>query len=204
MNRIRAALANLLRAYPWSFAAIALAALVIQLIPAAREPFIYDRAAVAAGQLWRLWTGHLVHFGWPHFIADMGLLLALGYALGRRHPRFVWSSFVVLPPVITLGVFVLEPEMNRYAGLSAVDLSLLLYLALAGWQRDWRDWFWPAVLAVYVFELGYEILRGGTGGGMIRFDEADVRVATTAHLVGAAYALLAWLIARRQRTPAGD
>ena len=93
---------------------------------------------------------------------------------------------------ISAVIYGLDPTMNRYGGLSAVNLGLLLYLALQGWRRDWTDWFWPAVLLIYVGEVVFEIVQGGRGGGMIRFDDASVRVATRAHIASAAYALLAW------------
>jgi rhomboid family GlyGly-CTERM serine protease len=187
-----------LRAYPLLFAAAVVAALVVQLNPAWRGILIYDRTAIGSGEVWRLWTGHLVHFGWPHFIADVGLLAILGHALGRTHACFSRLAFAVMPLFISLCLYVFEPAMQRYAGLSALDLGMLLYLAGRGWQRNWRDWFWPAILAIYVIELGLEITRGGEGGGVIRFDDPSVRVATGAHLAGAAYAVAAWIVARRR------
>lgn len=187
-----------IRAYPPLFAAVAIAALVIQLNPAWRGMLLYERTAIGDGELWRLWTGHLVHFGWAHFVADAGLLLILGHALGRDHGRFSRIAFVAMPGFISLTLYVFEPTMQRYAGLSALDLGMLLYLAFCGWQRNWRDWFWPAILAVYVIELGLEIARGGEGGGAIRFDDPSVRVATSAHIAGAVYAVAAWGVARRR------
>jgi rhomboid family GlyGly-CTERM serine protease len=187
-----------LRAYPLLFAAAVVAALVVQLNPAWRGILIYDRTAIGSGEVWRLWTGHLVHFGWPHFIADVGLLAILGHALGRTHACFSRLAFAVMPLFISLCLYVFEPAMQRYAGLSALDLGMLLYLAGRGWQRNWRDWFWPAILAIYVIELGLEITRGGEGGGVIRFDDPSVRVATGAHLAGAAYAVGAWIVARQR------
>jgi rhomboid family GlyGly-CTERM serine protease len=187
-----------LRAYPLLFAAVVVASLVVQLNPGWRGILIYDRSAIGSGEIWRLWTGHLVHFGWPHFIADAGLLAILGHALGRTHACFSRLAFAVMPLFISLCLYVFEPAMQRYAGLSALDLGMLLYLAGRGWQRNWRDWFWPAILAIYVIELGLEITRGGEGGGMIRFDDPSVRVATGAHLAGAAYAVAAWVVARQR------
>jgi len=93
--------------------------------------------------------------------------------------------------------------MHRYAGLSALNLGLLLIIALQGWQRDWRDWFWPAVLVIYVAEIVFEIMSGGSGGGMIRFDDPHVKVATSAHIAGAVYAVCAWLLVRRQARAVG-
>ncbi len=179
--------------------AIAVAAFVIQLVPAWRTPLIYDRGPLAAGEYWRIWTGHLVHFGWPHFLVDTGLLLIVGWFSVQRHPRFTRWAIVLMPAFISASLYWLEPTMIRYAGLSAFNLGLLVYVAAQGWRRDWTDWFWPAVLLIYVAELLFEHYRGGTGGGAIRFDDPDVRVATGAHLASAVYALLAIGVAQLGR-----
>lgn len=180
---------------PWLFIAAAALSLVIQLIPGWREWLIYDRTAIAQGQFWRVWTGHWVHFGWPHFIPDTGLFLIVGWLLEERHKLFARLAVFLMPAVISAVIFWGEPGMLRYAGLSAVDLGLLLYLAAQGWQRKWSDWFWPAVLAIYLIEIILEARQGGQGGGAIRFDEPSIRIATGAHLAGTAYALLACLAA---------
>jgi rhomboid family GlyGly-CTERM serine protease len=190
------ALTSLLRRPPWIFLALATAALVIQFVPTWRDPLLYDRTAIAHGEWWRIWTGHLVHFGWPHFVADAGLFLILGWLLDQGHPWFGRIALAVMPAFISAILFWFDPTMNRYGGLSAVNLGVLLYLALQGWRRDWADWFWPAVLLIYVGEVVFEIAKGGHGGGMIRFDDPGVRVATSAHLASAAYAVLAWVVAR--------
>lgn len=183
-----------LRRPPCLFLAVAAAALVIQLVPAWRDGLLYDRGALAGGAWWRIWTGHLVHFGWPHFIADTGLLVILGWLLKSRHPVFSRISLFVMPAFISGAIYWLEPAMQRYGGLSALNLGLLVYLALQGWRRDWADWFWPAVLLIYVGEIIFEIAQGGRGGGLIRFDDPAIRVATGAHVASAVYALLAWLV----------
>ncbi len=192
---------------PWFYLAVLALALVIQLFPAWRGALIYERDALAAGELWRAWTGHLVHFGWPHFGADTALLLIIGWTIGREFPRASWLGLLLLPPFISAAVYWTDPAMQRYAGLSAVNLGLLLLLAARGWKGDRRDWFWPAIVVIYVAELAYEIHRGGRGGGFIAFDDPDVKVATSAHLAAAAYALVAWLVARfadRRTRPADE
>ncbi|HEY0945098.1 MAG TPA: rhombosortase [Opitutaceae bacterium] len=192
------------RQYPWFYAVIGLAALGIQLIPGAREALIYHRGAIAAGDVWRLWTGHLVHFGWPHLVADTGLLLILGWLLGRAHRHFSALAFLLMPLFISGVLYGFDRGMIRYAGLSAVDFGLLVYLALQGWQRKWTDWFWPAVLAIYIGEVVFETVQGGRGGGMIPFDDPGVTVATSAHVAGAVYAVLAWLLSRRGQARASS
>jgi len=157
---------------------------------------IYDRVGLAGGEIWRAWTGHLVHFGWPHLVVDAGLLAILGWTGERHYPAFTRWGLLLMPPFVSAAIYWFDPEMARYGGLSALNLGLLLYVAAQGWRRDWTDWFWPAVIAAYVGELVYEYLRGGHGGGAIRFDDASIRVATGAHLASAAYALLALAFAR--------
>jgi rhomboid family GlyGly-CTERM serine protease len=196
LNGMNAATPAWPRHIPWTFLAAAVAALVIQLNPAWRPTLLYDRSALAAGEFWRVWTGHFVHFGWPHFLADVGLWLILGWLLVARHPGFSRLSLWTMPVFVSAVLYWFDPGMERYGGLSAVNLGLLLFLALQGWQRNWADWFWPAVLLIYVGEVIFEIIQGGRGGGMIRFDDPSIRVATSAHLASAGYAVLAWIVLR--------
>lgn len=182
---------------PWVFSSVFAVTFVIELFPGWRGSLVYERAAVGQGQWWRLWTGHLVHFGWPHFVADGGLLFILGWLLERRHRVFSYLALVLMPPFIGGALYWFDPGMQVYGGLSAVNLGMLLFVAAQGWRRNWTDWFWPAVLAIYVGEVILEIARGGRGGGMIRFDDATIHVATSAHIAAAVYALGAWLLALR-------
>jgi rhomboid family GlyGly-CTERM serine protease len=173
------------------FILVALVTLVIQCRSGWRPSLLYDRAAIADGQWWRLWTGHLVHFGWPHWVADTGLFVILGFILGRTQSRWFPVVLFLLPAAISAAVYFFSPGMVRYGGLSAVDLALLLFVAGQGWQHNWKDWFWPAVLAVYVGEIVLEATVGhGRGGGMIRFDDPDIHVATSAHVAAAVCALV--------------
>jgi len=183
---------------PWVFLLLAAIALAVQLNPAWRAGLIYERTELAHGELWRAWTAHWVHFGWPHFLADAGLFLILGWMLEKSDRRVALTSLVLMPPLIAAAIYFFDTSMQRYAGLSALNLGLLLFLAMQGWQRDWRDWFWPAVLAIYVGEIVFEIMAGGTGGGMIQFDDPTVSVATSAHVASAVYATIAWLVWRRK------
>jgi rhomboid family GlyGly-CTERM serine protease len=188
----------------WYYLAVAAFALLVQLTPPWRDALIYERSALGSGQVWRAWTGHAVHFGWPHFFADTGLLLIIGWTIGREFPRASWLGLLLMPPFISAAIYFFDGDMQRYAGLSAVNLGLLLLLAARGWRGHWRDWFWPAIVLIYVLELAYEIYRGGRGGGFIVFDDPGVKVATSAHLAAAVYAAIAWLVARRLGRPARE
>jgi len=180
---------------PWLYLGVGLITLIIQFVPGWRTALIYDRTALQQDEFWRIWTGHLVHFGWAHFVADAGLFVIMGGLLATRHALFARLALGLMPLFISAIIYWFDPGMSRYGGLSAVNLGLLLYLAAQGWQRQWSDWFWPAVLLIYVGEVVFEIIQGGRGGGMIRFDDPGIQVATSAHLASAAYALIAWVAA---------
>jgi rhomboid family GlyGly-CTERM serine protease len=178
---------------PWVYLVITLAAIVVQLNPGWESRLIYDRTAVAQGETWRIWTGNLVHFGWPHFIADAGLFLILGRLLEREHPVASYVSLAGMPLAISVAMYWGDPSMVRYGGLSAVNFGLLVFLAFQGWQRNWIDWFWPLVFSIYVLEIVVEAKsRHGTGGGMIQFSDPSIRVATMAHVGGAIFGTFLW------------
>lgn len=176
--------------FPWGFLLVALASAISILAPAWRDNLVYDRHAVEAGQLWRLWTGNIVHFGWLHFLADTGLWLIIGWFVERAYPCVTRVSIFLIPLAVTGAVFFFEPGMIRYAGLSGMNVGYLVFLALAGWQKSWKDWFWPAVLGIHVLEL---ILESTWGHGMIQFDDPTIRVATIAHVGGIVFGLALWI-----------
>jgi rhomboid family GlyGly-CTERM serine protease len=175
---------------PWGFLLVAAASAISILTPGWREWLVYNRHGVDDGELWRLWTGNIVHFGWLHFLADTGLWLIIGWFVEREHPAAARLTLPLIPLAVTGAVYFFEPEMIRYAGLSGMNVGYLVFLALAGWQRSWKDWFWPAVLGIHVLEL---VLESTWGHGMIRFDDPTVRVATIAHVGGIAFGLGLWL-----------
>ena len=188
---------------PWLYLAVVVVATVAVAVPAIRPALVYNRAAIAQGQLWRIWTGHIVHFGWPHGLADGSLFVVIGWALERSQRSFGHWSLLLLPAVVSISLFWFDPGMNIYGGLSGVNVGLLVFLACRGWQHNLLDWFWPAVLVIHVVELFLEIHNHGTGGGAIRFDDASIHVATVAHVGGALYGVAAWgVLALRTRRPA--
>ena len=176
---------------------MAAAAMVIQAVaawtPQLSAALIYDRPAIGAGQWWRLWTGHLVHYGWLHCGVDTAVLLYLGRVITWPAALYRGAALLVLPPLISVALWFFDPGMTYYAGLSALNLGLFVFHALQNWRRDRTDWLWPAVLVVCVAEIAFERFRGGAGGGLIAFSDPTVRIATTAHIAGGLGGLAFWL-----------
>ena len=171
------------------FLAVSVITLVVQLNPAWREALIFERAAFEAGEWWRLWTGNLVHFGWPHFLADTAFFLIIGWFIEGGARWLARVGLLLMPVAVTGTVYFFDPEMTRYAGLSGINVGFLVFLALVGWEKTPKDWLWAAALGLHAGEVTLEAVWGH---GMVMFDDANVRVATIAHIGGAAYGLAAW------------
>jgi len=150
----------------------------------APDAFVLDRAAVGGGEIWRLWTGHLVHHTAAHFAFDVGVALLL-LAFVRRP-----LAWLVLPPIVGGAVLVARPDLATYAGLSGVlhGLTVLAGFDLLREGRGVERWAAAAlllgVIAKSILEatLGVSILSGG-------FDMGAETV-HVAHLAGVAGGLL--------------
>jgi rhomboid family GlyGly-CTERM serine protease len=138
----------------------------------ARLALRYERSAIAAGQWWRLVTGHFVHLGLEHAVLN-GLGLALMWALfARDYSRRAW--LVVLAGAIAgvdLGLWFRDSTVEWYVGSSGVLHGVLAAGALAHLRRGELDGW---IIAVFlVAKLTYEQLVGAlplTQGGAVVVD----------------------------------
>ena len=56
---------------------VVVTALAVYLLPGVGEALVYDRSAILTGELWRLVTGHWVHFSASHLFYDVTVLGSL-------------------------------------------------------------------------------------------------------------------------------
>ena len=111
--------------------AISIAALVIATMPALAEALQFDRAAIAAGELWRLATCHLTHWNGEHILWDLLMFAVLGALCEWRSPaRMRWCA-VAGAAAVSATVIWLFPTVELYRGLSGIDTALFTLLAIA-------------------------------------------------------------------------
>lgn len=171
--------------------------------PRLSEAFIYQRADIFAGQVWRLWTGHLVHYTATHLLWDLAVFLAAGLWLEKIAPRLARWFYLLAPPAISGALLWGEPALERYAGLSGLGAGLLVLLALVQLRPGTREprWFWLSVLALVAVKV---VVESTTHAPLLARFDADVRVVPLAHLAGIGCAVVAFLVARRAHgLPAG-
>ncbi len=162
-----------------------------------REWFSYDREAIAAGELWRLVSGHLVHLGLSHLLLNVAGLLLIWYLIGSAFDRSQWL-LVLLAAIIAvdLGLWFREPQLLWYVGLSGL-LHGLLVAGIAGSLSTRRIDVLVLGIAVLA-KLIYEQLAGPLPGSA---ESTGGAVIVAAHLYGAVGGALgaAWIMIRVRR-----
>jgi rhomboid family GlyGly-CTERM serine protease len=109
----------------------------------------YDRAALAAGQLWRLLTAHFVHLDLHHVLLNC-LGLALVWALFARDysPR-QWTVITLASiAAIDAGLWLWDSTLEWYVGSSGALHGIMAAGALARVRRgEAEGWVLAAFLA---------------------------------------------------------
>ncbi|HEX5056049.1 MAG TPA: rhombosortase [Gammaproteobacteria bacterium] len=150
----------------------------------------YDRPAILDGQIWRLWTAHLVHLGWGHYLLNAaGLMLVWGLFRDNMQLRAWCWHFLFAGLAIGLGLLWFDPGLFWYVGLSGI----LHALFIAGLLADIRQHKGLGVLvllgfwAKIIFEQIYGPLPGSerSAGGPVVVD---------AHLYGAIAGVISYAI----------
>jgi rhomboid family GlyGly-CTERM serine protease len=139
----------------------------------------YDRAAIAAGESWRLLTAHFVHLSFRHAALDLGGLLLLWALFARDLSPGRWAIVILTAAaVIDYGLWFRDPRITWYLGLSGVLHGVLAAAAVVRLRRGGLEGW--ALGGLLLTKLAYEQLHGA-----MPFDGRDLPVVVDAHLYGA-------------------
>ncbi|GGX95470.1 rhomboid family intramembrane serine protease [Litchfieldella qijiaojingensis] len=154
--------------------------------------------AMASGQVWRLFSPALLHFGWMHLIFNMLWLWYFG-----RQIEAIQGSRHMLMIVLVTGV---GANLAQYAtgtvlfgGMSGVDFALLGYVWLMSRRVPHSGFFVPQMLVVFM--LGWMIFTMTDFAAVVGFGN----VANEAHLGGLVVGLaMGWYYSGRMRAKRGQ
>jgi len=167
-------------------AALVLPALLLQgpAGTALRDALRYERGAVAAGQWWRLVTGHFVHLDVAHALLNTaGLVLLWVLFAGLRTPAY-WLGVLLLSMLaIDAGFWWLVPGLAWYVGASGLLHGFMAAGTLCLLQD--RDRIALPTAVIFIAKLAWEQAVGPLPL------ETHATVIVAAHLYGAAGGLLA-------------
>ena len=164
-----------------------------------REWLRFERSGIAAGELWRLLTGHLVHLGVSHTVLNLAGLVLVWFLVGRA---FDWKQWLWVMAgsvgAIDLGLWFGAPSLEWYVGLSGLLHGMLGAGIVAGIAARSGE---ALILAVVVAgKLAWEQFAGPLPGSETTSGGA---VIVDAHLYGVIGGTLvaAMLIKVRGRAP---
>ena len=140
----------------------------------------YHRGAIAAGEWWRVLTGHLDHLNWTHLLMNglcLALLLALFRPLGR--PLRTLCLWLIASLLISLMMWFFSPKITWYVGLSGSLYALVVY-AIAT-DTSYPMIFRIVALGLTAFKVGFEQINGDVA---FMTDFISGPVAVDSHLYG--------------------
>ena len=192
---------------PFLTLTLAAISIVLHLLPAAAAAnFQFERRALAAGEWWRIVTGHLTHFDSNHLAWDVGALLVLGILCETSSRRRTVVALGLASVAISAAVWIFQPQFECYRGLSGLDSALFALFASSLIEQRRRA---PVLLGVValagvlakcVFEIVTETPAFASGNGY-----APVPLAHLVGVLGGGIAALirADLPAPAERSPIG-
>jgi hypothetical protein len=157
---------------PWIAPALGLLAVAAFFAPGIAEGWQYDRAALARGE-WTRWIAcHWTHWTGSMLFWDGATFIALGAVCERLDRRRFLLGVGAAALAIPAAVWVFEPEIELYRGLSGVESALvaLLFALLSALllRRAWEagNWRWSGLIvlanAAFVGKTAFELLQGAT------------------------------------------
>ena len=161
----------------------------------------YERAAVCAGQVWRLATAHLTHVDTVHLAWNLAGLALVAWLFAREFGVREWILILTASTIaVDLGFLVFEPQLEWYVGFSGV-LHGLMAAGLCAWLLRSRDGLTMLVAGLFALKLGWEHFAGALPFTASTLTVPVIHTAHTYGAVGGAAAAI-WLLRRgRSATP---
>jgi rhomboid family GlyGly-CTERM serine protease len=179
-----------------------LAGLVVLALLATVHPEVHgwcllDRDALAAGEVWRLWTGHLAHFSLSHLAVDALVFALLAAALRRAGVGELGRVLFFGSAALSLSLLFCDAAMARYGGLSGLNALMLSWLAVRWFQAGGRKrMFGVALLAGAIGKFAFDSV--GLSAPSVEFD-FDVVPSHLSHWLGLGWGLVLAAIKVGQR-----
>lgn len=142
----------------------------------------YETDAIAAGQLWRLWTAHLVHINHWHLAMNLGGFALCCYFFTDIYTRRLLLVWLLCAPLfVSLMMLGVDDTPGTYVGLSGVLHGWLILALLVGFRT--HPWVHALVLVLISGRLIWEQLPAYDADYLQGWIDGSVYV--NAHLYGA-------------------
>jgi len=134
---------------------IGLSLLMIALQIIGPENLRYETRALSTGQLWRVFSAHLVHANWIHLALNLAGFMLCVAITGVNWKLWQWGWRILLLSLgISSGFYVLHPDIGWYVGFSGVLFGLYV---LAAYATLSQQLFMSVVLWLFIaLKIGME------------------------------------------------
>lgn len=130
-------------------------------IPGASALLIYERQAIHAGELWRLFTAPLVHFSTSHLVWNLLVFAPAGIAVSAAGFRRLWLVCIYAALVPGVVFFLAMPQLERYGGLSGLATATAVYFCLGmACRAENNKYLWLLILLFISIKITLEALTG--------------------------------------------
>ncbi len=184
-------LLSILRTYPVTLFVSSMA-LLCWANPTVTEWLQTDFTAIAGGQWWRTWTGHLTHYDGNHLLWDLLMFAGLGAACERRHGVTFGPVMVAMMTVISAAIAKYCPQIEVYRGLSGLDTGLFVWFVADQFRDCRRDQQWLTAVIWLLPGVGLigKLLYEAVTGQTLFVNSSDFTPLVQSHLAGALVGLL--------------
>ncbi|RUO38118.1 rhombosortase [Aliidiomarina shirensis] len=154
----------------------------------------FERAPIADGEFWRLFSGQFVHFSWGHLWLNIAgiwvmYLLFAEHTASWRYPLLIG----LLAFASNLGMYLFNPEVEAYVGFSGVLYGIFAWGAVVDICKGIKLG-WLLFIGI-MLKVSWEYFAGPVAIGAATVDN----LAVSAHFFGALGGLILALIQTRWR-----
>ena len=152
----------------------------------ATQVFIYHRDLIAQGEVWRLFTAHLLHTNSIHLLLNLAALTMLWALHGHFYTiKNSIALFMFCALFTSLGIFYATPSLIQYVGLSGVLHGVFVFGAIMDINAKDKSGY---LLFIGVWlKIAHEQIYGASSDIS---DLIEANVAIDAHLWGAVSGLV--------------
>ncbi len=144
------------RSAPWLSGMLAILTGALYLFGGpAPSSLVYNRAAIDAGEYWRLISGHLVHCDVNHLLLNGLAFILLALLIEKQSTKLIPSLITGIVSV-NFYLWIVEVELILYCGLSGI-LNTLLVVALVDLYIKTKNLLFPLTLAGAFLKICWEI-----------------------------------------------
>ena len=95
------------------------------------QTFVYQRQLINQGEIWRLFSGHILHTNGYHLLLNLAALFMLWALHSRFYSIKNYTYLFLLCSIFTsVGIYYFDPSLIQYVGLSGVLHGIFVFGAL--------------------------------------------------------------------------